>query len=255
MVLENLKTSGVHQQAKADTIRLTSLEPWPGNYVAAVATYNDGAGVERRAGVLIGPEFGTLSRSQITAAAREASEARFDALIACAFAFDAHASDLTKLGPLAILKARMNPDLQMAADLKNTGKGNLFVVFGEPDVELLRTKDGQIQVKVHGVDVFDPSTGAIRSDGVDGIACWFIDTDYNDESFFVRHAYFLGSAKSGGSDPYKSLKTALRAEIDEEAWATLYSDVSRPFPRPASGRIAVKVINHFGDEVLKVFGV
>ena len=255
MVLENLRTSGVHQQAKADTIHFTSLEPWPGTYIAAVGTYADGGGVERRAGVLIGPEFGTLSRSAITAAAREASDARFDALVACAFNFEANASELVRLGPLAILKARMNPDLHMAEDLKNSGKGNLFVVFGEPDVELIETKTGEIQVKVHGVDVFDPATGDIRSDGVDGIAAWFIDTDYNEESFFVRHAYFLGSAKSGGSDPYKSLKTALKAEIDEEAWRTLYSDISRPFPRSSTGRIAVKVINHFGDEVLKVFGV
>ena len=255
MVLENLRTSGVHQQAKADTIRFTSLEPWPGTYIAAVGTYTDGGNVERRAGVLIGPKFGTLSRSAITAAAREASDARFDALVACAFNFEANASDLVRLGPLAILKARMNPDLHMAEDLKNTGKGNLFVVFGEPDVELIETKTGEIQVKVHGVDVFDPGTGDIRSDGVEGIAAWFIDTDYNEESFFVRHAYFLGSAKSGGSDPYKSLKTALKAEIDEDAWRTLYSDISRPFPKPPTGRIAVKVINHFGDEVLKVFGV
>jgi adenine-specific DNA-methyltransferase len=255
MVLENLRTSGVHQQAKADTIRFASLEPWPGSYIAAVGTYADGAGVERRAAVLIGPEFGTLARSAITAAAREASDARFDALVACAFNFEANASDLVRLGPLAILKARMNPDLHMAEDLKNTGKGNLFVVFGEPDVELIETKAGEMQVKVHGVDVFDPATGDIRSDGVEGIAAWFIDTDYNEESFFVRHAYFLGSAKSGGSDPYKSLKTALKAEIDEDAWRTLYSDISRPFPKPSTGRIAVKVINHFGDEVLKVFGV
>jgi adenine-specific DNA-methyltransferase len=255
MVLGNLRTSGVHQQAKADTIRFASLEPWPGSYIAAVGTYADGAGMERRAGVLIGPEFGTLARSAITAAAREASDARFDALVACAFNFEANASDLVRLGPLAILKARMNPDLHMAEDLKNIGKGNLFVVFGEPDVELIETKTGEIQVKVHGVDVFDPATGDIRSDGVEGIAAWFIDSDYNEESFFVRHAYFLGSAKSGGSDPYKSLKTALKAEIDEEAWASLYSDISRPFPKPTTGRIAVKVINHFGDEVLKVFGV
>jgi adenine-specific DNA-methyltransferase len=149
----------------------------------------------------------------------------------------------------------MNPDLHMADDLKNTGKGNLFVVFGEPDVDLIETAGGECQVKVNGVDIFDPSTGEIRSDNVKGIAAWFIDTDYNEESFFVRHAYFLGSAKDGGSDPYKSLKTALKAEIDEEAWATLYSDISRPFPKPSTGRIAVKVINHFGDEVLKVFGV
>ena len=88
----------------------------------------------------------------------------------------------------------------------------------------------------------------VRSDGPEGIACWFIDTDYDMESFFVRHAYFLGA-----NDPYKALKTTLKAEIDADAWASLNSDVSRPFERPKSGRIAVKVINHLGDEVMKVF--
>ena len=255
MVLENLRSVGVHQQNKDDRISFNSIEPWPGEWLAAEGRYTDGGATEKRAGVLIGPEFGTLTRSQITAAAREASDMRFDALIACAFNFEAQTSDLTRLGPLPILKARMNPDLHMSEDLKNTGKGNLFVVFGEPDIELIETPDGQMQVKVLGVDIFDPSTGEIRSDDADGIAAWFIDTDYNEESFFVRHAYFLGSAKSGSSDPYKALKTALKAEIDKEAWETLYSDVSRPFEKPDTGRIAVKVINHFGDEVLKVFGV
>lgn len=250
MVIENLKKAGLHQKDKADTIQFNSVEPWPGQWLGAEARYTDGEGRERRAGVLIGPEFGTLTHSQITAAAREASIARFDALIACAFNFDAISGELDRLGPLAILKARMNPDLHMADELKATGKGNLFVVFGEPDIDIVTNDDGQLQVRVHGVDVFDPATGEIRSDGKDGIAAWFIDTDYNEESFFVRHAYFLGA-----NDPYKSLKTALRAEIDEEAWSTLYSDVSRPFARPSTGRIAVKVINHFGDEVLKVFGV
>lgn len=250
MVLSHLRTAGVHQLEKRDTIHFSAITPWPGNFIAAEGRYADGGAVEKRAAVLIGPEFGTLTRSQITAAAREASDARFDVLIACAFNFDAQATDLNRLGPLAILKARMNPDLHMAEDLKNTGKGNLFVVFGEPDVEILDAPDGEIKVKVHGVDVFDPSTGEIRSDDVKGIAAWFIDTDYDEESFFVRHAYFLGA-----NDPYKSLKTALKAEIDPDAWETLYSDTSRPFPRPSTGRIAVKVINHFGDEVLKVFGV
>jgi Adenine specific DNA methylase Mod len=250
MVLDNLRRAGVHQKDKADTVQFNSIEPWPGKWLGAEGRYTDGEGRERRAGILIGPEFGTLTHSQITAAAREASAARFDALIACAFNFDAISGELDRLGPLPILKARMNPDLHMADELKNTGKGNLFVVFGEPDIDIVTTDDGQLQVRVHGVDVFDPATGTIRSDGKEGIACWFIDTDYNEESFFVRHAYFLGA-----NDPYKSLKTALRAEIDEDAWSTLYSDVSRPFPRPGTGRIAVKVINHFGDEVLKVFGV
>jgi adenine-specific DNA-methyltransferase len=250
MVLAHLRSAGVHQQEKRDTIHFNSIAPWPGNFIAAEARYADGGAVEKRAAILIGPEFGTLTRSQITAAAREASDARFDVLIACAFNFDAQATDLNRLGPLAILKARMNPDLHMAEDLKNTGKGNLFVVFGEPDVEILDAPGGEIKVKVHGVDVFDPSTGEIRSDDVKGIAAWFIDTDYDEESFFVRHAYFLGA-----NDPYKSLKTALKAEIDPDAWETLYADTSRPFARPSTGRIAVKVINHFGDEVLKVFGV
>lgn len=250
MVLSHLRTAGVHQQEKRDTIHFSAITPWPGNYIAAEGRYADGGAIEKRAAILIGPEYGTLTRSQITAAAREASDARFDVLIACAFNFDAQATDLNRLGPLAILKARMNPDLHMAEDLKNTGKGNLFVVFGEPDVEILDAPGGEIKVKVHGVDVFDPSTGEIRSDDVKGIAAWFIDTDYDEESFFVRHAYFLGA-----NDPYKSLKTALKAEIDPDAWETLYKDTSRPFPRPSTGRIAVKVINHFGDEVLKVFGV
>jgi adenine-specific DNA-methyltransferase len=249
MVLENLKSAGVHQAAKDDRITFTALEGWPGGYIAAEGHFMEGE-TEKRAAIFIGPEFGTVTRADLTAAAREALDARFDALIACGFNFDAHTSELTKLGPLPILKAKMNPDLHMSEELKNTGAGNLFVVFGEPDIEWKFNDDGDIVVEVLGVDVFDPKTGEVRASGKDDIAAWFIDTDYNEESFFVRHAYFMGA-----SDPYKSLKTSLKAEIDKEAWETLYRDMSRPFPRPSTGRFAVKVINHFGDEVMKVFGV
>jgi adenine-specific DNA-methyltransferase len=144
----------------------------------------------------------------------------------------------------------MNADLHMADDLKNTGKGNLFVIFGEPDITIIPDEGDRVRVKVNGVDVFHPQTGEVRSDGPEGIACWFIDTDYNEESFFVRQAYFLGA-----NDPYSALKTTLKAEIDQDAWETLHSDTSRAFPKPQSGRIAVKVINHLGDEVMKVFRV
>ncbi|SHO61168.1 adenine-specific DNA-methyltransferase [Pseudoxanthobacter soli DSM 19599] len=251
VVLDYLRAEGVKQQAKGDRITFESLTPWPGNFIGASGIFVEGErGPERRAAILIGPEYGTVGRQDLVAAAREAVDARFDVLIACAFNFDAHSSELGSLGSLRILKARINPDMHMSEELKNTGRGNMFVVFGEPDVEILDDGGEDIRVKVHGIDVFDPNTGDIRSNDTDGIAAWFIDTDYNEESFFVRHAYFLGA-----NDPYKSLKTALQAEIDEEAWATLYSDTSRPFPRPESGRIAVKVINHFGDEVMKVFRV
>lgn len=253
IVIEYLKSEGVKQQEKGDRIRFESVIPWPGQWIGAEGRFMEGPEgnqTERRAAIFIGPEFGTTGRSDLVAAAREAVDNRFDLVIACAFNFDAHSSELDGLGSLKILKARINPDMHMSEELKNTGSGNMFVVFGEPDVEILDDGGEEIRVKVNGVDVFDPNTGDIRSNDTKGIAAWFIDTDYNEESFFVRHAYFLGA-----NDSYSSLKTALKAEIDEEAWSTLYSDTSRPFERPDGGRIAVKVINHFGDEVMKVFGV
>ena len=255
IILDNLRTAGVQQAHKEDRIAFTALTPWPGDAVCAEGRYPEGdeeTGSERRAGIFVGPEFGTVSRPDLVDAAREAAEAGFDVLIACAFNYDAGASEFAKLGALSVLKARMNADLHMAEDLKNTGKGNLFVVFGEPDIAVEEADGGQLRVRVHGVDVYHPGSGDIRSDNADGIACWFVDTDYNGESFFVRHAYFLGA---NATDPYKSLKTTLKAEIDADAWNTLYSDVSRPFEKPGSGRIAVKVINHLGDEVMKVVRV
>lgn len=249
MILENLETAGVQQAHKEDRIAFISLAPWPGDLVCAVGRYVEGD-QEKRAAIFIGPEFGTVQRADLVESAREAADAGFDVLIACAFNYEAHTTEFTKLGRLPVLKARMNADLHMAGDLKNTGKGNIFVIFGEPDIDLIHEPDGRLRVKVNGVDVFKPQTGEVVSDSADGIACWFLDTDYNEESFFVRHAYFLGA-----NDPYKSLKTTLKAEIDADAWATLNSDTSRPFEKPKSGRIAVKVINHLGDEVMKVFKV
>lgn len=252
IMLETLKVAGVQQAHKEDKIHFSSLELWPGAYICAegLAAVDEESGLNQRAAIFIGPEFGTVSRADLTAAAREAADGGFDMLIACAFSFEAHATDFNKLGRLPVLKARMNADLHMATDLKDTDKANLFVIFGEPDIELVETDNNQLQVQLLGVDVFDPSTGEVRSDNADGIACWFIDTDYNETSFFVRQAYFLGA-----NDPYKSLKTTLKAEINHEAWESLNSDLSRPFNKPSSGRIAIKVINHLGDEVMKVFAI
>jgi adenine-specific DNA-methyltransferase len=411
LMLENLKTAGVQQAHKENRLTFSSVTAFPGTkMICGEGRYTEGESPDapvKRAGIYIGPEFGTVSRPDLVEAAREAGDLGFDVLIACAFNYDAHSSEFEKLGRIPVLKARMNADLHMAGDLKNTGKGNLFVIFGEPDVEVtcglwlvarggrmlapyehitqlsglgsleeinrlggkdlpgfkrfptgraLRTdqsdpesgglgaiehrggsgplhnggiseraqrgdrvtggigdavdrrepsghassaddegtaggiggnqqnagrpaslarKKTQLnaaskalstltaqdfplslttshlaQITIHGVDVFKPQTGEVVSSGPEGIACWFVDTDYNEESFFVRHAYFLGQ-----NDPYKSLKTTLKAEIDAEAWESLNRDTSRPFPKPTSGRIAVKVINHLGDEVMKVFSV
>ena len=250
-ILDNLKTSGVQQSLKDRRISFTAMTPWAGRFICAEGQYLE-SDVEgsptRRAAIFIGPEFGTVTRPDLVEAAREAADGGFDVLIACAFNFEAHTTEFNSLGRIPVLKARMNADLHMAEDLKNTGKGNLFVIFGEPDIDLITLDDGRLKVKVNGVDVFHPQSGEVRSDGPEGIACWFLDTDYNEESFFVRHAYFLGA-----NDPYSSLKTTLKAEINRDAWDSLNSDTSRPFDKPKTGRIAVKVINHLGDEVMKVF--
>lgn len=253
IILDNLKTAGVQQAHKEDKVTFSSLVPWPGDYICAEGRYlegSNGLGAEKRAGILIGPEFGTITRQDLVLAAREASDAGFDVLIACGFNYEAHTTEFTKLGRLSVLKARMNADLHMSSDLAKTDKANLFVVFGEPDISLLHDASDRFRVKINGVDIYHPSTGEVTSSGPDQIACWFIDTDYNEESFFVRHAYFLGA-----NDPYDALKRTLKAEIGVEAWSTLNSDISRAFPRPKSGRIAIKVINHLGDEVMKVFKV
>ena len=249
VILENLRTAGVQQARKSDRLEFSSITGWPGEYICAEGHYKD-RNRSRRAGIMIGPEFGTVSRPDLAAAAREAAEFRFDTVVSCAFSYDAGCSDFDKLGRMRVLKARMNADLHMATDLKQTDAGNLFVVFGEPDIRIHDAPDDEISVEIKGVDVFDPAKGEVRSDDADGIACWFIDTDYDEESFFVRHAYFLGAR-----DPYKSLKTSLKAEIDEDAWASLRRARSRPFAKPRTGRIAVKVINHLGDEAMKVFRV
>jgi adenine-specific DNA-methyltransferase len=252
MILDNLRTAGVQNTRQGERLKFDSLDVYAGEWIHGVGTYTEADGTPKRAAVCIGPEHGTVGALLIKEAAKEAVKGvGFDVLIVCGFAFDPAVSEEAKrYGKLVVLPAKMNPDLAMGEELlKKTGAGNLFMVFGEPDVEI-RQKNGQVVVEIKGVDVYDPTTGALRNSSTDDIACWFIDTNYNGESFFVRHAYFTGA-----DEPYDKLKRALRADIDEAAWSSLYSTVSRPFDKPESGKIAVKVINHYGDEVLKVFPV
>jgi adenine-specific DNA-methyltransferase len=279
MILDNLRKAGVQNTKKGERLKFNTLDPYAGRWLHAVGEYTDAEGKTKRVAISIGPEQGTVSPQQVKEAAKETVQGvGFDLLLVCGFAFDPHVSEEAKrYGTLMVLPTRINPDLAMGDELlKKTGAGNLFMVFGEPDVEIrsvqpqmtqmnadikdlylrksVKSADNlssdQIVVEIKGVDVYDPTTGAIRSSTPDEIACWFIDTDYNGESFFVRHAYFTGA-----DEPYDKLKRALKAEIDEAAWASLYRTVSRPFLKPESGKIAVKVINHYGDEVLKVFEV
>lgn len=252
MIIENLRKAGVQNTYKDERLVFDRLDPYAGRFIHAEGEQTRADGTVERIAVTIGPEHGTVGPELIKDAAKEAVQGiGFDTLIVCGFALDPHVSEEAKRYPnLTVLPVRMNPDLTLSDDLlKKTSAANLFMIFGEPDLEI-RREDGQVVVEVRGLDIYDPTTGEIRNSSTDDIACWFIDTNYNEESFFVRHAYF-----TGGDEPYEQLARALRADVDEEAWQALYTTVSRPFDPPATGRIAVKIINHYGDEVLKVYDV
>lgn len=271
-ILENLGRAGVQNGRRGERIEFTSIDSYPGTYIQAIGVSNSLLGEgEARVGIAIGPQYGTVSQRFARDAVKEAINAKdIDLLCILGFAFDASTGEVTEsdgvtvdassegfaqvegeraFGRIKLLMVRMNVDLLMGQDLKKTGAGNLFTVFGEPDIDV-RHDGGDVLVELNGVDVYDPTTGEVRSNDTRQVALWMIDTNYNGDSFFVRHCYF-----TGGGDPYKKLKTALKTEIDADAWASLYSTVSRPFVKPETEKIAVKVINDYGDEVMKVFDV
>jgi len=253
MIIENLRKAGVQNTKVQERLKFDTLSPYAGSWLQAAGEYTESDGKVKRVAVSIGPEHGTLGPTQVKEAAKEAVQGiGFDLLLACGFAFDPHvAEEIKRFGKLTVLPVRMNPDLWMSDELlKKTGAGNLFMVFGDLTVDIRHQPDKKIVVEIKALDVYDPTTGLIRSNTTDEIACWFIDTNYNGESFFVRHAYFTGA-----EEPYDKLKRALRADIDEAAWSSLYSTTSRPFDPPETGKIAIKVINHYGDEVLEVFQI
>lgn len=268
LVLDNLTTAGVQNGYRNERLNLSWLEPHAGGAIHAVGGFTDADGDNKTVAVTVGPETGTVGREIIAEAAKEAArELRADLLLVCAYAFDAGAGEQAtsessndhvftadgqrQVGRLKVLNVRVNHDLMMGEDLKNTGAGNLFTVFGEPDIEVNELEDDTITVTLNGLDIYDPNKGTIRSTDPDDIACWFIDTNYNGDSFFVRHAYFTGGAK----DPFEALRKAVKAEINDEAWSALFKTTSIPFERPTTGKIAVKAINHYGDEALSTFSV
>jgi adenine-specific DNA-methyltransferase len=251
-VVSNLLKAGVQTGDKSARLEFVNLDIIPsGPEVQAVGEYNTADGLKKVA-VAIGPEFGSIDDDFVRDAALVAKKFA-DLVVVAGTSFEASAFSETSIEGLQVMKVKINPDLSMGDLLKKTGSGNLFLAFGEPDVEVKEKKDG-IVVEIKGVDVYDPVRSEIRSSGSGDpehdIAAWFIDTNYNDEAFFVTHAYFLGADK-----PYEKLKRALKADINEEIWEELYSTTSRPFAKPKTGKIAVKVINHYGDEVMKIIEI
>lgn len=273
-ILEHVKKAGVQNGYRNERLEFESVEPVSGRILTAVGVRKDAEeGTPVRVGIALGPEYGTVDSLLIKNAAREALRfGEIDLLLILGFSFDANATEATNeinqergefsviqerhVGKMTVLNVRMNPDLAMGDELANTGAGNLFTVFGEPDIEVTETSDGRLVAEIKGLDIYNPTTGDVRAEGPDDIMMWSIDTDYDAEAFIVRHVYFSGeNGKPTGLNPYERLGKALKGQIDDEALATLFTTKSRPFPKPESGRIAVKVVNYYGDEVLKAIEV
>ena len=251
-IIEQLKTAGVQNRLKEQRINFDWIEEYAGECIHAEAARTDEDGKIENIAISIGPQYDTVGKRWMQETAKEAVKkiTKYDLLIVAGFAFEGYtAGEDTRIGSLPILPVKMGREL-MVRELKNTGEGNLFMVVGEPDIEVKNNSDDTITVELLGVDVYDPVQGLLRSNTPENIACWFIDTAYTGEAFIVRHAYFTGE-----NEPYKQLQKALKAEINEEAWEALYRTESIPFAKPDSGKIAVKVINHYGDEVMKEYKV
>ena len=273
-VLDSLRASGIQNGRRDERIEFSSLDPFAGNYVQMIGERR--SEVEDTApahvAIALGPQYGTVSAAFVKDAVREIKDdTGVDLLCVLGFSFDPNVTSVTeadgvtldtsdagfaqvagerKLGRIKVLLVRMNAELLMGDALKKTGAGNLFTVFGEPDIQVRTLDDGRHEIELHGVDVYDPTIGKVRSRQTDRVALWMIDTDYDGESFYVRQCFF-----TGGNDPMKKLERALKSDIDPDAWAALHRTVSLPFDRPSTGRVAVKVINDYGDEVMKVYDV
>jgi adenine-specific DNA-methyltransferase len=264
VILQNVRTAGIQNGLRKERIEFADLTVHAGKYIQGVGTPKEGG--ENKVAIAVGPQYGTVSPQWIQSAAVEAKTIPgVKVLAVLGFAFDPQVRAVTDqyeandsgidtvgelpLGKLRVLMVRMNPDLLMGRDLRKTASANLFMVFGEPEI-IWKRDDEKIVVEVKGVDVYDPIKDEIRSRSTDQIYLWMIDSNYDGKSFFMRHCYFLGE-----QEPYEKLKRDLKADIDEEVWETLYKTTSRPFDPPSTGRIAVKVINDYGDEAMKVIEI
>ncbi len=215
-----------------------------------------GASPSQRVAVSFGPLYGQVTARQVEDGIREANLGGFDAVVFCGFAFDGAAQaaiDRNVHPRVKAFMAHIRPDVLMQVEeaegkvnlLKTTANSQLFTVFGEPDVDV-RRDDDQFIITLRGVDIYNPLTGEVHSDHADKIAAWFIDTDYDGRTFCICQAFFPDKSA------WDKLQRALRGSIDDEAFEKLTGKESLPFPAGEYKRAAVKVIDHRGNEVMKV---
>jgi adenine-specific DNA-methyltransferase len=202
-------------------------------------------------GVIIGPQYGPVTAAMIDNVIKPASR-RYDDLVVAAFSFDATAVAILTEDPHIKLRlhiAHIRPDVNPAMDglLKDSPGGQLFTVFGLPRISLSPPDDdGMYQVTMEGVDIYDPVNNTIQSSGADKVAAWFLDSDYDGRTFCITQAFFPDRSA------WDKLARALSGTVDPERFEALSGTTSLPFAPGKHKRVAVKVIDPRGNEVMAV---
>jgi len=209
-------------------------------------------GKSMRVAVSFGPQYGPVTATQANEAIQTAKLNAYDALILAGFSIEAEAQAFVQKAKevvkgLSIHFGNVAPDVLVGDLLKTTRASQIFTVFGQPDVGVQKHKDGTYRVELRGVDIYDPLTGKVHSARGEDVAAWFLDTDYDGMTFHICQAFFPGDA-----DAWEKLQRALKAQIDPEAFEQMRGTVSFPFEPGEHKRIAVKVIDFQGNEVVRV---
>lgn len=233
-------------------LELKNIRPLNLGYLHAEAEAGQN-GSTLRVAISFGPQHGPVIARQVQEAIPTARMNGYQVLIFAGFAFDPEAQALLQKIPVAGLQvhfANIAPDVLVGDLLKTTRASQIFTVFGQPDVRVDRQGDGTYVVELRGVDIYDPLTGEVHSTPGKDVAAWFLDTDYDGMTFHICQAFFPGDP-----DAWEKLQRALRAQIDPEAFERMRGTVSFPFKPGEHQRIAVKVIDFRGNEVVRVVGL
>jgi adenine-specific DNA-methyltransferase len=202
-----------------------------------------------RVAVSVGPQYGPITAVQVEESLRSAARGGYDDLVFAGFTFDGAAQAAIQEDPHPYVRchlAHIRPDVQMGDLLKDTPGSQLFTVFGLPRVELETTDDGEYVVTMQGVDIYDPVKNTLQETKASKVAAWFLDSDYNGRTFCITQAFFPDSSA------WKKLAKALKSTVDPARFAAFSGTTSLPFEAGEHQRIAVKVIDPRGNEVMRV---
>ena len=256
-LLEVLRRNPILRLGANRTITLSEVRPPAKSLILSAEAILHPSGVP--IALVFGPENGAVSERLVYEAAREGHARNYEQLIVIGFAIEAAARELIdkceNLVGLPASYVQVTPDLVMGDLLKTMRSSQIFSVTGLPDVRITRKSPeerggpDQYQVELLGLDVFDPiSMQADHHSGAD-VPAWFIDTDYNDLCFLVSQAFFPRT------NAWESLRKSLKGQFEDSVWEHLAGTTSTLFTAGEHRKVAIKVIDDRGNELLVVKGL